>query len=129
MAADKDKDKGKDKAKAKAAKPPAKDKKPAAEAKEKKKAKDKPKDEAATPVEAAKPAEPAAPRPPADPRLKVLKKFQGRFLPKGPLRDRLKALMTRWDSGEDHGGVTVEELKALLNDWRASRSKAKPAKV
>ena len=27
--------------------------------------------------------------------------------------------MDRWDSGEDHGGVTVEELKTLLDDWRA----------
>src|ERR1017187_5888174 len=51
------------------------------------------------------------PRPPADPRLKVLKKFYGKFLPRGPLRDRHKTLMARWNSGEDHGGVTVEELK------------------
>ena len=72
----------------------------------------------------------AAPRPPADPRLKYLKKFHGKFLPRGPLRDRHKALMQRWDSGEDHGGVTVEELKSLLQDWRASREKpARPAKV
>jgi hypothetical protein len=70
------------------------------------------------------PAPPEAPtRPPVDPRLKVLKKFQGKFLPKGALRDRHKALMDRWDSGEDHGGVTVEELKALLADWRNSRKK------
>ena len=70
-------------------------------------------------------------RPPVDPRLKVLKKFRGRFLPRGPLRDRLKALMTRWDSGEDHGGVTVEELKTLHGDWKASREKKskKPAQV
>ena len=73
-------------------------------------------------------AEPAKPRPPADPRLKVLKKFEGRFLPKGPLRQRHKELLTRWNSGDDHGGVTVEELKALLNDWRASREKP-PRKV
>ncbi|GIW87361.1 MAG: hypothetical protein KatS3mg108_1685 [Isosphaeraceae bacterium] len=65
-------------------------------------------------------------RPPADPRLKVMKKFQGRFLPRGPLRDRYQAILARWNSGEDHGGVTLEELKALLNDWRASR--AKPAR-
>ncbi len=77
---------------------------------------------------AAKPEKPAAPpRPPADPRLKVLKKFHGKFLPRGPLRDRHKALMTRWDSGEDHGGVTVDELKSLLNDWRAT--KEKPARA
>ena len=85
----------------------------------------------AAPAEAAPvakaPAEPPKPRPPADPRLKVLKKFAGRFLPKGPLRERHKALMTRWNSGDDHGGVTVEELKALLDDWRASR--AKPART
>ena len=69
-----------------------------------------------------------APRPPADLRLKVLKKFYGKFLPRGPLRDRHKALMTRWESGEDHGGVTVEELKSLLDDWKASREKP-PRKV
>ena len=65
----------------------------------------------------------AAPRPPADPRLKFIKKFHGKFLPRGPLRDRLKALMARWDSGEDHGGVTVEELKSLYEDWKADRAK------
>lgn len=64
-----------------------------------------------------------APRAPSDPRLKVLKKFRGKFLPKGPLRERHRALMARWDSGEDHGGVTVEELKSLLDDWRGSRRK------
>ena len=69
----------------------------------------------------------AAPRPPADPRLKFLKKFHGKFLPRGPLRDRHKALMQRWNSGEDHGGVTVEELKSLYTDWKASREK--PARV
>jgi hypothetical protein len=66
----------------------------------------------------------APPRPPADPRLKVLKKFYGKFLPRGPLRDRHKALMARWNSGEDHGGVTVEELKSLHDDWKAARAKA-----
>jgi hypothetical protein len=65
----------------------------------------------------------AAPRPPADPRLKVLKKFHGKFLPRGPLRDRHKALMTRWNSGEDHGGVTVDELKSLYEDWKKARAK------
>ncbi len=87
-------------------------------------------------VKAAKPAAPPEaekapppekpkdePRPPADPRLKFLKKFHGKFLPRGPLRDRLKALMLRWDSGEDHDGVTVEELKSLYTDWKASREK------
>ena len=66
---------------------------------------------------------PAPPRPPADPRLKLLKKFHGKFLPRGPLRDRHKGLMDRWNSGEDHGGVSAEELKSLLDDWRASREK------
>jgi hypothetical protein len=89
-------------------------------------------EKAAEPASAAAEAKPAAkpaapPRPPADPRLKVLKKFHGKFLPKGPLRDRHKAIMQRWDSGEDHGGVTAEELKSLLDDWRASRQK--PAKA
>jgi hypothetical protein len=65
----------------------------------------------------------AAPRPPADPRLKVLKKFYGKFLPRGPLRDRHKELMTRWNSGEDHGGVTVDELKSLYEDWKKARAK------
>jgi len=90
--------------------------KPAADAaaeKEKEKAKE----------EKAKPA----PRPPADPRLKVLKKFYGKFLPRGPLRDRHKTLMARWNSGEDHGGVTVEELRSLHEDWKSAR--ARPARV
>jgi hypothetical protein len=69
------------------------------------------------------PAEPEAPAKPVDPRLKVLKKFYGKFLPKGVLRDRHKAIMDRWNSGEDHGGVTVEELKALLDDWLGAREK------
>ena len=64
-----------------------------------------------------------APAKPADPRLKVLKRFYGKFLPKGVLRDRQKAIMDRWNSGEDHGGVTVEELKALLDDWLGTREK------
>lgn len=74
-------------------------------------------------VAQATPAAPPAPRPPADLRLKVLKKFHGKFLPKGILRERLKALMVRWDSGEDHGGVTYEELKAVLDDWRGTQEK------
>ena len=106
---------------AKAKKPDAGKAAKAGDAKEKK-----PKKGEAAPAEAAAPkpaAPPPPPRPPADPRLKVLKKFQGRFLPKGVLRDRYKALMDRWNSGDDHGGVTVEELKALLADWRATREK------
>jgi len=119
----KDKDKGKDKDKSKAHKPSG----PPADAKAKK-----PKPKAAAPEAPAAPAEVVekpkpAPRPPADLRLKVLKKFHGKFLPKGPLRDRLKTLMRRWDSGEDHGDVTVDELKSLYNDWKAAR--AKPARA
>jgi hypothetical protein len=70
-------------------------------------------------------APPAPPRPPADPRLKFIKKFHGKFLPRGPLRDRHRALMARWNSGEDHGGVTHEELKSLYTDWRATRLKTR----
>jgi hypothetical protein len=65
----------------------------------------------------------AEPKAPPDPRLKVLKKFHGKFLPKGVLRERHKAIMARWDSGDDHGGVTLEELKALLDAWRGTREK------
>ena len=36
--------------------------------------------------------------------------------------------MMRWASGEDHGGVTVEELKSLYEDWKAARAKP-PRKV
>ena len=39
------------------------------------------------------------------------------------LRERQKAILQRWDSGEDHGGVTIEELKALLADWKGSQEK------
>lgn len=86
--------------------------------------------QAAEATKGAEEKKPAEPRPPADPRLKVLKKFYGKFLPKGELRERHKALMTRWNSGDDHGGVTVEELKKLLDDWRASREKpARKAQV
>ena len=73
-------------------------------------------------TETAETTETVAPTP-ADPRLKVLKKFHGKFLPKGVLRVRHKAIMTRWDSGDDRGGVTVEELKALLSDWRGTQEK------
>jgi hypothetical protein len=92
-----------------------------------KKAKAKPVDtpEAAAQTEKAASQEKAkpAPRPPADPRLKYLKKFYGKFLPRGPLRDRHKALMQRWNSGDDHGGVTVQELKSLHDDWKSARQK------
>ena len=127
---EKEKDKGKDKSKPK---PQAK---PDAQAKDKAKAPDKDKTKAKKEKEgnaaaaAAKEEKPKpAPRPPADPRLKFLKKFHGKFLPRGPLRDRLKALMTRWDSGEAHGDVTVEELKSLHQDWKASREKPSKKKA
>ena len=71
----------------------------------------------------AEPTTPPEPQAPPDPRLKVLKKFHGKFLPKGVLRERHKAIMARWDSGDDHGGVTLEELKTLLNDWKGTREK------
>ena len=50
-------------------------------------------------------AQETADRPAPDPRNKVLKKFRGKFLPKGPLRERHRELMKRWESGDDHGGV------------------------
>ena len=100
----------------------AKDTAAAKEQKPKKPKKEAPVAEAvvAAPVEAPKPV---APRPPVDHRLKVLKKFHGKFLPKGVLRVRQAAIMVRWNSGEDHGGVTLEELKTLLDDWRGTREK------
>ncbi len=81
-----------------------------------------------TAAEAAPAAEPtpkpvAAPRPPADPRLKFVKKLTGRYLPRGPLRDRQTDLLKRWNSGEEHGGVTFEELKTLHVEWKVSREK------
>jgi hypothetical protein len=96
-------------------------KSPKAESKDKAKKAAEQAAEAEAPVE----AKPAAPRQPADPRLKYVKKFHGKFLPRGPLRDRHKALFDRWNSGEDHGGVTVDELKSLYTDWRATREKPK----
>lgn len=101
-------------------KKPSGDKKSAAPPKDK--AKDKVKAEAPKP-EKVKEKAPEPPRPPADPRMKLYKKFQGRFLPRGPLRDRHKAILDRWNADTDHGGVTLDELKALLADWKASRSK------
>ena len=123
--ADKDKQKAKPKAQPKGD-PRVQEK--AAKAQEKDKAK-KAKDKEAAAAAAAEPKEEkpkAPPRPPADPRLKYIKKFHGKFLPRGPLRDRHMALMDRWNAGEDHGGVTVEELKALYTDWKTAREK--PAK-
>lgn len=76
---------------------------------------------AEAPAAAAQPA--PEPRKPADPRLKYMKKMKGRFLPKGDLRDRHMAILERWNSGEDHGGVTVEELKSLFDAWKVSRQK------
>jgi hypothetical protein len=115
--------------KQKAAKPAKPDKHAHAGEEKKPKKPPKPAPEAAAEKEAPKEEKPKpAPRPPADPRLKVLKKFYGKFLPRGPLRDRHKALMVRWESGEDHGGVTAEELKSLHEDWKAARAKP-PRKV
>ena len=114
-----------DKDKAAKAPKPAKSGKPAPSGEAKPKAKAKPASDAAdakakeVPAEKPKPA----PRPPADLRLKVLKKFYGKFLPRGPLRDRHKALMARWNSGEEHGGVTLDELKSLFEDWKKARAK------
>jgi hypothetical protein len=113
-----EKDKGKEKPKPKAAPAGAPKAKP-----QKEKPAAAPAPEAAAQEAAKAKAPPAPPRPPADPRLKVLKKFRGKFLPKGPLRERYKALMQRWDSGEDHGGVTVEELRSLYEDWKAARAR------
>lgn len=126
--ADKGKDKGKAKPKPQAQGDPRQQKAEAKAAKEKEKAKkDKEAAAAAPPPKEEKPK--AAPRPPADPRLKFIKKFHGKFLPRGPLRDRHKALMTRWDSGDDHGGVTADEIKALYNDWKTAREKPARKKV
>jgi hypothetical protein len=121
---DKAKDKGKAKDKPKAPPKPEAKAKPKDKEKEKDKAKEKDAAAAAAPKEE-KPK--PAPRPPADPRLKFIKKFHGKFLPRGPLRDSHKTLMARWNSGEDHGGVSLDELKSLYNDWKTS--KQKPAKT
>jgi hypothetical protein len=119
-----DKDKQKEKPKAKPAAQSGQDQAKEQARKDKAKAKaaaDAAEKEKAAAAEKEKPKAP--PRPPADPRVKYIKKFHGKFLPRGPLRDRLKALMARWNSGEDHGGVTVEELKSLYEDWKADRAK------
>jgi hypothetical protein len=133
---DKDKDKGKSKGAphGQGAQAEKKPKAKPAEGAEKAKADKKAEGKAEKGKEAAAPekekAPKAPPRPPADPRLKVLKKFHGKFLPRGPLRDRHKALMQRWNSGEDHGGVTVEELKSLHEDWKRVREKpARPVGI
>jgi hypothetical protein len=99
---------------------------PAGDAQAKPKAKAKPAPDAGAEPEKGKAKEEKAkpaPRPPADARLKVLKKFHGKFLPRGHLRDRHKTLMARWASGDDHGGVTLEELKSLYEDWQSARAK------
>lgn len=127
--ADKGKDKGKAKPKPQAQGDPRQQKAEAKAAKEKEKAKKEKEAAAAAPPPLKEEKPKAAPRPPADPRLKFIKKFHGKFLPRGPLRDRHKALMTRWDSGDDHGGVTADELKALYNDWKTAREKPARKKV
>jgi hypothetical protein len=85
--------------------------------------KDKGKDKQAEAAAEAPKKAPEPPRPPADPRLKFFKKLQGRYLPKGPLRDRHRSILQRWNSGEDHGGVTVDELKALVQEWKSARER------
>ncbi len=112
-------------------KPKAQKAKPGTEAPVKAKSKEKDKAAAAVAAPAPEaPKPPPPPRPPVDPRLKVLKKFYGKFLPRGPLRDRHTALMARWNSDESHGGVTFEELKALHQDWKKSREKpSKPLRA
>lgn len=117
----------------KAAKPKPKPQNAQTDAKPKSTAKDKEKAKAAAVAAEAIAAEAKAKakaaeeaRPPADPRAKVVKKFYGKFLPKGPLRERHKAIMARWDSDGDRGGVTLDELKSLHGDWMISR--AKPTK-
>jgi hypothetical protein len=67
---------------------------------------------------------------PADLRLKLVKRFENRYLPKGELRDRWKAIRAKWLADESHTGVTLEELKALKADWAKARAARKPkAKV
>ncbi|WP_205678791.1 hypothetical protein [Aquisphaera insulae] len=127
--ADKGKDKPKDKDKAKAGGGAPKGDAKKADAKPKEKDKEKKAKDGAEAAEAKVEKAPEAPRPPADPRMKYIKKFHGKFLPRGPLRDRHKDLMTKWNSGEDHGGVTVDELKSLYTDWRASREKPSKKKA
>jgi hypothetical protein len=56
-----------------------------------------------------------------DPRVKLVTRFEKRFLPKGPLRDRWKTIRAKWYADADHTGVTLEELKALKVDWRVAR--------
>jgi len=73
---------------------------------------------------------PSQPFQPADPRLKLVKRFENRYLPKGELRDRWKAIRAKWLADESHSGVTLEELKALKADWAKAREARKPkAKV
>lgn len=56
-----------------------------------------------------------------DPRVKLITRFEKRFLPKGVLRDRWKAIRIKWYADADHSGVTLDELKALKVDWRTAR--------
>lgn len=78
----------------------------------------------ATPPEApAEVKEAAEVKVPADPRARLLKKFHGKFLPKGILRERFKSILERWNSGPDHGNVTLDEIKAVLADWKGTREK------
>jgi hypothetical protein len=56
-----------------------------------------------------------------DPRLKLIKRFEARYLPKGALRDRWKAIRAKWYADAEHTGVTLDELKALKADWAKAR--------
>lgn len=96
------------------------------EAKEPKEKKEKKEKKPAAPAEApaaakAEAPKAAAPRKPADPRQRLFNRLDGRHLPKGPLRDRLKAITARWHADADRGGVTLDELKALHQDWMKAR--------
>jgi len=66
---------------------------------------------------------------PADPRAKLVKRFENRYLPKGELRDRWKAIRAKWMADESHSGVTLDELKSLKADWAKAREARKPKKA
>jgi len=59
-----------------------------------------------------------------DPRQKLINRFEARYLPKGTLRDRWKAIRAKWYAEAEHTGVTLEELKTLKADWAKAREKA-----
>jgi len=63
---------------------------------------------------------------PTDLRMKLIRRFENRYLPKGELRDRWKAIRAKWLADETHSGVTLEELKTLKTDWQKAREARKP---